>query len=49
MVRQGWAFDEPDFSNGLYSHEEALARDQRRGMWGMSGVIRPSEWRRTRQ
>jgi len=46
MVRAGWAFDEADYSNGLYSYDETLARDQRRGMWGMSGVIRPSEWRK---
>jgi endonuclease YncB( thermonuclease family) len=46
MVRQGWAFDEPNFSHGLYSYDETIARDRRRGMWSLSGVIRPSEWRR---
>jgi endonuclease YncB( thermonuclease family) len=47
MVRAGWAFDEPDYSNGLYSYDETLARDRRRGMWSYTGVMRPSEWRRT--
>jgi endonuclease YncB( thermonuclease family) len=46
MIRQGWAFDEPDFSNGKYSTDEVYARDHKRGMWSMAGVIRPSEWRK---
>ena len=46
MIRAGWAFDEPDFSHGIYSYDETIARDHRRGMWGMSGVVRPREWRK---
>lgn len=46
MVRAGWAFDMPKYSNGLYSTDQTDARDHRRGMWGMSGVVRPDVWRR---
>lgn len=36
MVSHGWARDWPRYSGGDYAAEEASARNNRRGMWGMS-------------
>jgi endonuclease YncB( thermonuclease family) len=36
VVSQGWGRDWPRYSNGAYADEEAAARTQRRGLWGLS-------------
>lgn len=36
MVAQGWARDWRRYSGGAYADEEADARRQRRGVWGLS-------------
>jgi len=45
QVRRGWAVDTP-FSRGEYVDEEREARAQSRGMWSLSGVVRPHTWRK---
>lgn len=35
MVSQGWGRDWPRYSNGAYADEEALARHNARGLWGL--------------
>jgi endonuclease YncB( thermonuclease family) len=36
VVSQGWGRDWPRYSNGTYADEEATARAERRGIWGLS-------------
>lgn len=36
VVSQGWGRDWPRYSNGAYADEEATARAERRGLWGLS-------------
>ena len=45
MVRQGWAVEYTQYSDGRFSGEEAEARRARRGLWAGT-FVRPSEWRR---
>lgn len=35
VVTQGWARDWPRYSDGAYADEEAAARAERRGLWGL--------------
>jgi len=35
VVSQGWGRDWPRYSNGAYADEEATARRQSRGLWGL--------------
>ena len=45
MVRQGWAVEYTQYSDGRYSALEAEARRRRLGLW--SGTfVKPWEWRR---
>ena len=44
MVRQGWAIDEKDFSDGFYSAVETYARDAKAGIWAMK-FDQPAHWR----
>jgi endonuclease YncB( thermonuclease family) len=45
MVRQGWAVEYTQYSDGRYSALEAEARIERRGLW--SGTfVKPWDWRR---
>jgi endonuclease YncB( thermonuclease family) len=43
MVRAGWAVNEKEYGN-LYASEEAEARREGRGIWGMK-FEQPSHWR----
>lgn len=36
MVAQGWARDWRRYSGGAYADEEAQARANRRGLWGLA-------------
>jgi len=36
MVSRGWGRDWPRYSRGRYADEEATARAERRGLWGLS-------------
>jgi endonuclease YncB( thermonuclease family) len=45
LIRQGWAIEYGQYSDGRYSDEEAEARKAKRGLWaGM--FVKPWEWRR---
>ncbi len=35
MVRSGFAFDYPRYSNGAYAEQQKAAKDERRGLWSM--------------
>lgn len=35
MVRAGFAFDYPRYSNGAYSEQQKAAKDEHRGLWSM--------------
>tara|TARA_Y100000294_G_scaffold76788_1_gene72308 strand:+ start:50 stop:505 length:456 start_codon:yes stop_codon:yes gene_type:complete len=35
MVRSGFAFDYPRYSNGAYSEQQKAAKTERRGLWSM--------------
>lgn len=44
MVRQGWAVDYIQYSDGAYADQEAEARDAKRGLWAGAFVM-PWDWR----
>ena len=44
IVRLGWAFDWPKYSQGLYAAAEAEARTAGRGIW-RGGCDKPWKWR----
>jgi endonuclease YncB( thermonuclease family) len=48
MVRQGWALDDVQHSEGRYAAEEAEARTWRRGIWA-GDFERPSDWRQAKR
>ncbi|RFC65003.1 thermonuclease family protein [Fulvimarina endophytica] len=45
LVRQGWAVEYDQYSDGRYDQEEAEARAARRGIW-QGQFVEPSKWRR---
>ncbi len=45
LVRQGWALEYKQYSDGRYSREEAEARKAKRGLWA-GRFVEPWEWRR---
>lgn len=45
MIRQGWAVEYKQYSDGRYADEEAEARKAKRGLWS-GKFIEPWEWRR---
>ena len=45
LVRQGWALEYTQYSDGRYKDEEAEARNAKRGLWA-GNFVRPAEWRR---
>ncbi len=47
MVRMGWVYDFPRYSNGYYAAEQAEAKAYRRGLW-QGECEMPWDWRRNR-
>lgn len=45
LVRQGWAVEYGQYSDGRYSDEEAEARRAKRGLWAGT-FVKPWDWRR---
>ncbi len=45
LVRQGWAVEYKQYSDGRYSDEEEEARGAKRGLWAGT-FVKPWEWRR---
>jgi endonuclease YncB( thermonuclease family) len=45
LIRQGWALEYKDYSDGRYSDEEAEARKAKRGLW-TGKFVEPWDWRR---
>jgi endonuclease YncB( thermonuclease family) len=45
MIRQGWAVEYEQYSDGRYSDEEEEARRAKRGLWAGT-FVKPWEWRR---
>jgi endonuclease YncB( thermonuclease family) len=45
MVRQGWAVEYEQYSDGRYSDEEEEAQSAKRGLWAGT-FVKPWEWRR---
>jgi endonuclease YncB( thermonuclease family) len=45
MIRQGWAVEYKQYSDGRYSDEEEEARRAKRGLW-VGTFVKPWEWRR---
>ncbi|WAJ31186.1 thermonuclease family protein [Antarcticirhabdus aurantiaca] len=45
MVRQGWAVEYDDYSDGRYDQEEREAKKAKRGIWA-GRFVKPSAWRR---
>jgi endonuclease YncB( thermonuclease family) len=45
LIRQGWAVEYKQYSDGRYSKEESEARKAKRGLWAGKFVL-PWEWRR---
>jgi endonuclease YncB( thermonuclease family) len=45
MVRAGWAWDYPRYSNGAYLTVQQEAQSNRTGMWSASIVEPPWQWR----
>jgi endonuclease YncB( thermonuclease family) len=45
LVRQGWAVEYIQYSDGRYSGEEAEARGAKRGLWAGT-FVKPWDWRR---
>ena len=48
MIRQGWAVEYEQYSDGRYSDEEEEARSAKRGLWAGT-FVKPWEWRRGRR
>ncbi len=50
IVRNGFAFDEPRYSNGRYLQPEAEAKSRRAGVWKLkNGGERPWDYRRKKK
>ena len=45
LIRQGWAVEYTQYSDGRYSSEEAEARRAKRGLW-TGTFVKPWDWRR---
>lgn len=45
LVRQGWAVEYTQYSDGRYSGEEAEAQRAKRGLW-VGTFVKPWDWRR---
>ena len=45
LIRQGWAVEYTQYSDGRYSGEEAEARRAKRGLWAGT-FVKPWDWRR---
>jgi endonuclease YncB( thermonuclease family) len=45
LVRQGWAIEYKQYSDGRYADEEADAQKAKRGLWA-GAFVKPWEWRR---
>jgi endonuclease YncB( thermonuclease family) len=45
LVRQGWAVEYGQYSDGRYSEEETEARQAKRGLW-VGSFVKPWDWRR---
>jgi endonuclease YncB( thermonuclease family) len=45
LIRQGWAVEYGQYSNGRYSDEETEARQAKRGLWAGT-FVKPWDWRR---
>jgi endonuclease YncB( thermonuclease family) len=45
LIRQGWAVEYTQYSDGRYSGEEEEARRAKRGLWAGT-FVKPWEWRR---
>jgi endonuclease YncB( thermonuclease family) len=45
LVRQGWAVEYKQYSDGRYADEEAEARKAKRGLWA-GKFVEPWDWRR---
>lgn len=45
LVRQGWALEYKQYSDGRYADEEAEARKAKRGLWA-GKFVEPWDWRR---
>lgn len=45
LIRQGWAVEYGQYSDGRYSDEEREARQVRRGLWAGT-FVKPWDWRR---
>lgn len=45
LIRQGWAIEYKQYSDGRYADEEAEARSAKRGLWAGT-FANPWEWRR---
>ena len=45
LIRQGWALEYKQYSDGRYSGDEAEAREAKRGLWA-GKFVEPWDWRR---
>jgi endonuclease YncB( thermonuclease family) len=45
LIRQGWALEYKQYSDGRYTNEEAEARKAKRGLWA-GKFVEPWDWRR---
>jgi hypothetical protein len=45
LIRQGWALEYKQYSDGRYANEEAEARKAKRGLWA-GNFVEPWDWRR---
>lgn len=45
LIRQGWAIEYTQYSDGRYSNEEKEARQAKRGLWAGT-FVKPWDWRR---
>jgi endonuclease YncB( thermonuclease family) len=45
LIRQGWALEYKQYSDGRYTDEEAEVRRAKRGLWAGT-FVNPWEWRR---
>ena len=45
LIRQGWAIEYNQYSDGRYSDEETEARQAKRGLWAGT-FVKPWDWRR---
>jgi endonuclease YncB( thermonuclease family) len=45
LIRQGWAVEYGQYSDGRYSNEETEARQAKRGLWAGT-FVKPWDWRR---